>query len=93
MSIAPRLASLLTTAGFEDVVEVPMKLPLGTWPRDQHLKEVGLWHREQFLEGLQGIILRYLITVEGWNVEEVELFLVEVRRCIKDRRIHCYWKV
>ena len=29
----------------------------------------------------------------GWSKEEVEVFLVDVRKNIKDMKIHCYWEM
>jgi len=29
----------------------------------------------------------------GWSVEEVEVFLVDVRKDVKSRSIHAYWPV
>lgn len=92
LAVAPKLKNYVASKPFCSVTEEVMKLPFGPWPRDQRMKEIGLFHREQFLEGLEGIIIRYLTMVEGWVKEEVEVFLAKVRTQVKDRRIHSYWQ-
>lgn len=91
--VAPQLKDLVADAGFDHVVETVYKLPMGPWPADRELRTVGLYHREQFLDGLHGIIIKYLTTVEGWQPQEVDVFLAMVKEQIRDRNIHCYWKV
>ncbi len=39
--IAPRLPALLEEAGFRDVELTQKVVPLGTWPKDRTLKELG----------------------------------------------------
>lgn len=93
LSVAPDLKRLVTEAGYSNIEENVYKLPMGPWAADTDLRVVGLYHREQFLDGIQGIILKYLTQVEGWNPEEVEVFIAAVRAQIMDKNIHCYWKV
>ena len=43
-------------AGFVNVGEKSLKVPLGVWPRDQKMKTAGLYNRCIALDGLQGIM-------------------------------------
>lgn len=52
-------------AGFVDVTERVIKVPLGTWPKDRKLKAWGEWYRFFALEGLEGFALRSLTDVLG----------------------------
>ena len=75
--------------GFVDVKEELLIFPVNTWPRDPHLKKVGLWFQHDLLEGLnstRAILTRGL----GWSNEKVELFLVDVRKAINNRHVHAY---
>lgn len=45
------------------------------------------------LQGLQGFSLALFTRGLGWRAEEVETFLVDVRREMKDPGIHAYWPV
>jgi len=75
--------------GFVDVREELLYWPVNTWPRDPHLKKLGLWFQHDLLEGLnstRAVLTRGL----GWSNEEVEAFLIDVRKDIKDRNEHAY---
>lgn len=55
--IAERSKKLIEEAGFVDVVEKKYKLPVGTWPKDEKLKEIGRWNLLFLTEGLEGMSL------------------------------------
>lgn len=75
-------------AGFTNVAVVKSPLPLGTWPKDQRLKRIGLLNWTQLWEGLQGMSLRLYTDILGWGREDLEVFLAEVRKDLKDSSIH-----
>jgi SAM-dependent methyltransferase len=75
--------------GFVNVQEKIYRWPVNTWPRDPHLKKLGFWYQHDLLElitGLRPPLTRGL----GWSVEEIEVFLVDVRKDVKNRDIHAY---
>jgi len=75
--------------GFVNVQERLYRWPTNTWPRDPHLKKIGFWYQHDLLElitGLKAPLTRGL----GWPMEEVEVFLVDVRKDVKNRDIHAY---
>ncbi|KAK4138819.1 S-adenosyl-L-methionine-dependent methyltransferase [Trichocladium antarcticum] len=80
-----------TDRGFEDVTEVVYKMPISPWPKDQRLKLVGAFEMENLLYGLSGMVTRLFVKGLGWTPEQVQVFLMEVRREIQNRDIHCYW--
>ncbi|KAN0116888.1 S-adenosyl-L-methionine-dependent methyltransferase [Hyaloscypha variabilis] len=75
-------------AGFENVEEQVLVVPIGTWPKDKHYKEIGAWHHIVKSEGLEAVSLRMFTNVLGWTPEEVLVFLTKVRAEFKDKRIH-----
>ena len=79
--------------GFVDVVEVVHKWPINTWPKDIELKELGMWNMENFLQVLQGSVMAAFTRAFGWSSEEVEVWLVNVRKDIQNRKIHAYWPI
>ncbi|RDW58504.1 hypothetical protein BP5796_12434 [Coleophoma crateriformis] len=91
-SPAPKLKGWVEAAGFQDVHEDIEPLPIGSWPKEKRLKEIGIWNRAQFEDGLEAICLRLWTSVLGWNKEEVQLFLVEMRKELKNKAIHAQWK-
>ncbi|RDW57070.1 hypothetical protein BP6252_13885 [Coleophoma cylindrospora] len=76
-------------AGFEDVKEELMIWPINTWPRDPHLKKIGLWFREDMLEALSST-KAMLTRVHGWTSDDADIFLSQVRQDYMNRGIHAY---
>lgn len=75
-------------AGFEDVHATRLPLPMGVWPRDKRLKEVGAWNYLQLTEGIEGLIY-YVFTRElGYGKEELDVLCAKVRQQVKDPGLH-----
>jgi len=71
LDVAPHAKRLLQEAGFVDLVEKTAVWPIGHWPKDKRLKEIGRFARlgsEQsaYPFGVQ------LLTANGWTVDEVK---------------------
>lgn len=85
-----RLAGKMREVGFNKITERILHVPIGTWPKNKVLKTVGLYWRTILLDGLQAIALGPLTRGLGWQREEVEVFLVEVRRSYMDNAALMY---
>ncbi|KAF9635836.1 putative methyltransferase type 12 protein [Lasiodiplodia theobromae] len=79
--------------GFENINEQVVKWAVGAWPKGQKQKMLGRWTFENLSQGLQGISLALLTKVLGWSREAVELFLVDVRKDMANRKKHYYWQM
>jgi hypothetical protein len=90
--IASKFKSLLQEAGYEEVTEIVFDLPIGSWPKDRRLKEIGAFNRLQTCQGLQGMAMGLLTKVKKWTPNQVEGFVDDVRREIEDRFVHSQWK-
>lgn len=84
------LPSMLREAGFVNVSERVFHVPIGTWPKNKVLKTVGLYWRTILLDGIQAIALGPLTRGLRWNREQVEMFLMEVRRAYHDNAALLY---
>lgn len=78
-------------AGFVDVQEHILKLPVGPWATNRKLKTIGRFEMINMDEGLGSLSLMLFTRALKWSVDEVELFLMNVRKDVKDRRIHSYY--
>ncbi|KAK0703450.1 S-adenosyl-L-methionine-dependent methyltransferase [Lasiosphaeria miniovina] len=85
-----RLTSMMRTSGFVNVTERVFQIPIGTWPKDRVLKDVGQHWRSVLLDGVQAIALGPLTRGCGWTREEVELLLVQVRKAYYDNSCLMY---
>ena len=79
-----RLADMMRECGYVNVSEKVFQVPIGTWPKNRVLKTVGLYWRTILLDGIQAIALGPLTRGCGWAREDVELFLVQVRKAYHD---------
>ncbi|KAF7548002.1 hypothetical protein G7Z17_g7347 [Cylindrodendrum hubeiense] len=79
--------------GFTNVTEKWYKWPMNGWPRDPKFKDIGGWVLENVLSGLSGLSMALFTRLLGWTREEVELFLIDVRKDMRNRNIHGYWRI
>ena len=77
-------------AGYVDVVEVHYKWPINGWSSDHKLKNIGRWNQLRLHEGVEGYMLRLLTQIGGWSLARAQVFLAEMRRELKNYRVHAY---
>ncbi|KAF5701534.1 methyltransferase domain-containing protein [Fusarium mundagurra] len=90
ITVASKFKSMLEDAGFIDIIEIKKKIPMNQWPRDPLYKELGNWSCYMLRSGLDGISMG-LLTKLGLTMDEVNVFLAEVRRDLIRTEIHGYW--
>ena len=83
-------AQLLRDAGFVNVEERVFKIPVGTWPRNKTMKLIGMYMRSVIYDGLQGISMGPFTRGLKWTPQEVEVFLIGVRKGLMDSSTHSY---
>ena len=83
----------LSDAGFTNINQEIYKWPQNCWPKDKKFKELGMWVLEDLGGGLEGLSVALFTRVLGWSKGETDVFLAQVRRDMKDTRIHAYWQM
>lgn len=83
--------ALLDSAGFVNITSRVWKVPIGTWPLDKEMKKIGLYNRCVIYDALQNVSLGPYTRGLGWTANEVEVFLVDVRKAMMDASIHSYY--
>jgi ubiquinone/menaquinone biosynthesis C-methylase UbiE len=80
-------------AGFKDVKKKDLKLPVGAWPADKALKELGVMNLAALEMGLEGFGLFVLTNIMGWKYEEAQSFLQKVKAGLRNKSYHgyCLW--
>ncbi|KAM0264890.1 hypothetical protein ACHAQJ_000406 [Trichoderma viride] len=76
-------------AGFKNIQCRVMKAPIGTWPKDPKQREIGNLFRESITELVGALSAKPLKTL-GWDDTALEVFLVEARKALWDKKVHCY---
>ena len=88
-----RCVDLIKNAGFEDVKVHDCKWPIGPWPRDKLLKEVGTVNLAHWSTGMEGYGM-YLLTKFGepvpWSQEEVLVYVAKLRSDLTNPKHHIY---
>ena len=80
----------MIACGLENVVERRYKLPVGGWSSDPKLKELGLYYRLCFEEGIEPWSMYLLTNYLHWRKEEVEVYLAKMRQMLRDKTVHAY---
>lgn len=87
-SPGPMIKGWVEKAGYENVTEVILSVPVGLWPKEKHMKEIGAWNYLCLIEGLEAGTLRLLTSVYGMTVEEIYVMLTQMRKELKDKTVH-----
>ncbi|XP_014561407.1 hypothetical protein COCVIDRAFT_86733 [Bipolaris victoriae FI3] len=82
----------MLNAGFVDVHEKIVKIPLGPWPKDPRMKEIGRYQREHMSMGVEPYTLGLLGKVAGWTEEECRVMIARVVSDVRRRDVHMYIK-
>lgn len=85
------MKSYFEDAGFINVHVTDYKWPIGPWPADKRLKEAGALAMVSMLEELTGLSVAVFTRLLGWSIEELEVFLIDVKKEWKMKGIHGYW--
>ncbi|KXH46158.1 UMTA protein [Colletotrichum simmondsii] len=89
----PTLKDILTEVGFEDVALTRYKWPTNPWPKDPKHKRIGQWNFHNFAGAVETMALAPLTRVHGWTKEEVLVFSAEVRKDLRDPKVHAYFPI
>lgn len=84
LNVGPKAKELFEEAGFVDVVETTRVWPIGHWPKDKRLKEIGRWGRMGSEESLYPFGVQLLTTV-GWTHEQIVELCQDVKKCYAEQ--------
>lgn len=93
LEVAKTHPQRLLDAGFENVTTKIYRWPINNWPKDPKYREIGLWSLANVDGGLEGLSMALLTRGLGWTRDEVLAFLIDVRRQLRNRAVHAYWKM
>lgn len=90
LNVAREMAPWMSEAGFEDVKEEVIKVPIGSWPKSPRLKEQGRWLQAQMLESIEPISLGYCTRILKWSAERTRVFIIAVRNEFLNNKTHLF---
>jgi hypothetical protein len=75
-----------------DIQSKTIKVPVGDWPQDERLKEIGRFTTMSILSDVEGHISFMATLLEGWTQEQVHLYCAQLRRELKSKKpAHAYY--
>lgn len=80
-------------AGFVDVQVITHKVPMGSWPRDTKLSQIGAFAKMSLESDLTGYSQLIWHEILRWPTDEFEVFMMKVRKELKDKNLHPYFQV
>jgi len=69
----------LSAAGFVDIRQEVLMLPLGTWHPRREMKELGSYGLLNMLDGVEGFTLKLFTKYLGWSEEKCQQLIHDVR--------------
>jgi ubiquinone/menaquinone biosynthesis C-methylase UbiE len=85
------MRDLITEAGFIDVVEKKYHVPSGGWSSDPRMRVIGQYNLAFLEESLEGFALFLLREIMGWSYIQVQMFVMEMRKEIRNSKIRPYY--
>ncbi|CCF47165.1 hypothetical protein CH063_04073 [Colletotrichum higginsianum] len=89
----PTLKGIMEEVGFVDVELRQYKWPMNEWPKEERYKTLGLWCLENFNSALEAVCVALFTRVLDWSLNEVNVFLIDVRKDLKNKNYHAYFNV
>ncbi|RSL81823.1 hypothetical protein CEP51_005572 [Fusarium floridanum] len=80
-------------AGFEDVQQQVYKCPIGQWPKDRKLKEIGKYQAAQESQVITSYTPALFSRVLGWQDDEIQVFMAKVKKDLTNPAVHLYLPV
>ena len=69
-----------------------VKLPIGIWPKDKKLKQLGAMNLIGLLQTVEGYMLALYTNLLGWTVEDTMKHKADVERTMRDKKQHAYFR-
>ncbi|KAI8962604.1 S-adenosyl-L-methionine-dependent methyltransferase [Daldinia sp. FL1419] len=82
--------SAFRAAGFREIKVYDYKLPVGPWPTDHRMSEVGQYVQLTLLNDLEGYTLMPWNTVMGENAPGFKENVSQMKRELRNKRFHGY---
>ncbi|KAH6897447.1 S-adenosyl-L-methionine-dependent methyltransferase [Thelonectria olida] len=82
----------MQAAGFVDMHSETIKVPVGDWPKEERQKEIGRFIQLGVETDVEGHVSFMANLLDGWTQEQVILYCAQLRREMRARKTHAYYK-
>ncbi|KAA8914987.1 TAM domain methyltransferase [Sphaerosporella brunnea] len=88
-----KFAEHFAKAGFVDYDVTVKKMPLGAWPADKRMKELGKWMALMVESGFEAYGLALLTRVLSLPTEEAKQLFEDCKKEVMNRTVHSYFHI
>ncbi|RKK82785.1 hypothetical protein BFJ69_g3044 [Fusarium oxysporum] len=88
-----RQEECMREAGFTDLFSKSWKLPVGGWPQDKKLKQIGLYNGAFIDHSVDAFAIFPIGEILGWSKEEVTVLVSQMRKALREPRALPYFNV
>ncbi|KAK3946819.1 S-adenosyl-L-methionine-dependent methyltransferase [Pseudoneurospora amorphoporcata] len=78
----------MKAAGFVNLTKKDYLIPVSPWPKDEKMKEIGLYFRMTWLSDIEGICQFMFSNVMGWEKYEISTYIAHLKAEMKNPDIH-----
>jgi len=90
LDAAASISTWMKSAGYVDIVDTKYKIPIGPWPKQKRLKEIGAWNLEVAKTGLEAYALAMFTRVLEMDKEKAKTVIANAVEDLKNPKIHMY---
>jgi hypothetical protein len=65
-----------------------IQVPIGRWPKDKMLKELGTCQREHMVLCVESFTLAYFTRILNWSVRETQILMAGVKEEFRNPKNH-----
>ncbi|OKL57114.1 hypothetical protein UA08_07526 [Talaromyces atroroseus] len=91
LRVGPRLASLMTAAGLQDVDMRMIQLPLSAWSTDPRMRQIGAANRNNVHQLLESVALYPLTQRVHMSHDEFSTLINRARAEVDDHNLKAYF--
>ncbi|KXX73277.1 hypothetical protein MMYC01_209840 [Madurella mycetomatis] len=81
----------MEAAGFVDIQERDIQQPLGSWPKNERMKEIGEFTKLPLTQDAEGYLV-FIADTLGWSREEIMVYLAMFRREIRSGAFRAFYR-
>ncbi|KAF4812960.1 putative methyltransferase tdiE [Colletotrichum siamense] len=85
--------AMMIEIGFVDVELYCYKWPINDWPKEEYYKVLGTYNCENTSNACEAMSMALFTRVLGWSRDEVNVFLINVRKDLRNRAYHAYFPI
>ncbi|RPA82278.1 S-adenosyl-L-methionine-dependent methyltransferase [Ascobolus immersus RN42] len=93
LDLAPQLEAFLKEAGFVDVKVDKFRAPVGAWPKNPTMRQLGVIGMESVKTGSEAYGLLAFTKILGWDVDRAKKVIRETVEACMNKKVHLIYPI